>query len=181
MFLRSRFRRLGAAAVVAVVVCVVVVGIAGATGTQATATSIRALTVSGNANRPVFTITGAGLNVPTANPKASPSGQSLCPVKIAGNAGLDYGTGFYLIGWDAQPNDSNAQLYAAGRYRSSLNELDCIGIVVLSHTHTKLVFTFGSAYVQYRSQYRTLRNGDVVEVVLNAAAFATVVHYHAHP
>jgi hypothetical protein len=86
----------------------------------------------------------------------------------------------YLIAWGGQPNDSNAQLYSAGRYRPKLNELDCIGLIVLSHSPSKLVFTFGHAYAQYRSQYRQLQNGDVIEVVVNKASFATVVRYHGH-
>ena len=106
----------------------------------------------------------------------SPSGQALCPLKIKGNAGLDYGTRFYLLAFSTSTGDDKL-LYAAGRYRPTLNEFDCIGIVVLSQSPTKVSFTFGNAYAQYRSQYRTVRNGDVVEVVLNGAAFAAVVRY----
>jgi hypothetical protein len=79
-----------------------------------------------------------------------------------------------LIGWDAQPNGTNSQLYAACRRRPNLNELDCIGLVVLAHTPTKVSFTFGYAYARHRSEYRTLRNQDVIEVVLNGAALAAV-------
>jgi hypothetical protein len=150
----------------------------GASGTSARAAAvISSLSVGGSPAKPVFTITGTGLTVPAPNPRTSPSGQQLCPLKISGNAGFDYGTQFYLIDWDAQPNGTNSQLYAAGRYRPNLNELDCIGLVVLAHTPTKVSFTFGHAYVQYRSKYRTLGNQDVIEVVLNGAALATVVHF----
>jgi hypothetical protein len=142
-----------------------------------TATVISSLSIGGSPARPVFTITGAGLAVPKPNPRTSPSGQKLCPLKINGNAGFAYGTSFYLVAWDGQPNGTNKQLYAAGRYRPQLNELDCIGIVVLSKSARKVSFTFGNAYAQYRSQYQTLRSGDVVEVVLDGAAFATVAKF----
>jgi hypothetical protein len=145
----------------------------------ASAATINSLTVSGTPANPVFTVTGSGLTVPVPNPKASPSKQALCPLAISGNAGLDYGTGLYLVGWDGQTGGTNAQLYAAGRYRPTLNELDCIGLVVLSHTPTRVRFTFGHAYVQYyRAKPRLLRNGDVVEVVIGGAPYAAVVRFH---
>jgi len=151
---------------------------AGATSRAAAAT-ISSLTVSGSAARPIFTVVGRGLTLPPANPKKSPSNQPLCPLAISGNAGFDYGTQFYLVGWDAQMGDANNQLYAAGRYRPGLNELDCIGIVVLTHTPARITFTFGHAYLQYyRAKPRLIENGDVIEVVLRGASFATVVHFH---
>jgi hypothetical protein len=175
MKLRLTSRRLAAAVVlVSIPWAALLAGGASATSHHSAAV-IRSLTVSGSVSRPIFTITGVGLAVPPPNPKLSPSNQSLCPLRISGNAGLDYGTSFYLNGWDAQVGDSNSQLYAAGRYRPKLNELDCIGIVVLAHTPTHVTFTFGHAYVQYyRSKPRLLRNGDVIEVVLRGASFATV-------
>jgi len=163
-------------AALALVGCAVVAGRATA-GERVAAATITSLAVSGNPAKPIFTVTGTGLTVPAPNPSTSPSGQQLCPLKISGNAGLNYGTRFYLVAWDAQAVGTDKQLYAAGRYRPALNELDCIGIVVLSHTPTKVSFTFGRAYAQYRSQYRALRSGDVIEVVLNTAAYATVVRY----
>jgi hypothetical protein len=158
--------------------CSVLSGVAGGAGQRLATVVIKSVTVSGTPARPIFTITGSGLSVPAPSPSVSPSGQPLCPVKIAGSAGLDYGTHLYLIGWDGQPNGSNKQLYSAGRYRPKLNELDCIGLIVLSHSPSKLVFTFGHAYTQFRSQYRQLQTGDVIELVVNAASFATVVRYH---
>jgi hypothetical protein len=141
--------------------------------------AIRSLTVTGSTARPVFTVSGTGLTIPPPSPKTSPSGQPLCPLKISGNSGLDYGTRFYVIVWDGQPADSNAQLYAAGRYRPELNELDCIGIVVLKHSPTRVTFTFGHGYLQYyRGKPGLIRAGDVVDVVVNGASFATVIRFH---
>jgi hypothetical protein len=152
---------------------------AAAPAATASRPTITKLTVGGSASSPIFTLSGHGLAVPAPSPKASPSNQQLCPLSISGNAGFDYGTQFSLLAWDAQPSSSNDLLYSAGRYRPALDELDCIGIVVLAHTTTKIRFTFGHGYVQYyTAKPRLLRNGDVVEVVLRGAAFATVVHFH---
>lgn len=171
------FTRGGVVAALALVGCAALCGPAlGAHASQAAA--ITALKVSGTSSRPVFTIVGHGLSVPEPNPKVSPSNQPLCPVAISGNAGLDYGMQFSLVAWDGQPDSTNAQLYAAGRYRPSLNELDCIGIVVLSHTAERVTFTLGHAYQEYyKAKPRWLKNGDVVEVTLKGATFATVLHF----
>jgi hypothetical protein len=167
------------AAALALVVGAAIGGSALATTTRASATSIRALTVTGGPARPIFTLTGSGLSIPKPNPKTSPSNKPpMCPLIISGKAGRDYGMQFYVLAWSAGPSDNNSFMYAAGRYRPSLGELDCIGLIVLSHTAKKVVFTYGHAYQQYyRAKPRLLRNRDVIEVALNGAAIATVVHY----
>ena len=142
------------------------------------AARITSFSVRGTPTSPLFTVVGAGLAVPRANPKKSPSNQKLCPLTISGNAGFDYGTQLYVVAWDGSPTGTNAFMYAGGRYRPSLDELDCIGIVVLSHSPTRLTFTFGHGYVQYYgSKPRLLRNGDVVQVAVRGATAATVVHF----
>jgi hypothetical protein len=173
------WRGVVAAATLALVVGIVIVGTASAHGT-AGKTVITSLTVRGNPRNPIFTLTGKNLVVPKPNPATSPSGQSLCPLQITGNAGFDYGVAFYLIAWNAGVNATNAQRYAAGRYRPKLSELDCIGIIAAKQTSTtKLTFTLGHAYVQqYLTNPGPISSGDVVEVVLKGAAFATVVRYH---
>lgn len=163
---------------IAAVACALVTAAVVAAASHTAAPVIRTLTVTGSSSHPVFTVVGRGLAVPVPNPKVSPSNQPLCPLKISGNAGLDYGTGFSLIVWDGQIQDANAQMYSAGRYRPSLNELDCIGIVVLKHTPTRITFTLGHGYTQYyRAKPRLIRAGDVVEVILGRARFATVVRF----
>jgi hypothetical protein len=140
--------------------------------------AITSVTVHGRPSRPIFTVLGHGLKVPKANPTTSPSNQPLCPVVITGNAGFDYGNSFFVNMWDGQPNGTNAQLYAAGRYRPTLNELDCIGIIVLKHTAKSIKFMFGHGYQQlYAAKPRFLENGDVIEVGLKGLRFATVVHF----
>lgn len=157
------------------------VGLGGAGAAHETAlrAMVTSVVVSGAPARPVFTISGHGLTLPARNPGKAPARQPLCPLKTTGTVGFDYGTNFYLIAWDGQPTATNSQLYSAGRYRPALNELDCLGIVVLSHTPTKVAFTLGHAYTQFGS-FRALQNGDVIEVVIDGAAFATVVDYRRH-
>jgi hypothetical protein len=84
----------------------------------------------------------------------------------------------YIIVWAAQANSTNALKYSAGRYRPTLSELGCIGLIVGKPTSSKITFPPGGAYVQhYQSNPGPIQNGDVVEVVLVKAAYATVVHY----
>jgi hypothetical protein len=121
--------------------------------------SITAVKVSGSPSNPVFTVTGHGLSVPKPDPATY---QQLCPLQISGNAGFDYGNELFVIIWDGQPHDANAQLYATGRYRAALSELDCIGIVVLKRTRNRITLTLGHGYQQYYSaKPRFIHDGDV--------------------
>jgi len=153
----------------------ILVAAAPAAGNRPTITAVK---VSGSPSRPVLIVKGRGLIVPKPNPATSPSGQPLCPLHISGNAGLDYGNALFVIFWAGQPNDDNALMYAAGRYRPSLSELDCIGLVVLKHTSTQITMTLGRGYQQYyAAKPRFVRNGDVIDVGVGSARFATVVHF----
>ena len=143
----------------------------GPTAFDSAASVITSVTFSGSPAKPTVIIAGRGLSIPLPNPAVSPSNQPLCPKVIHGNAGLDYGTRFYVVAFA-----DDKLKYAAGRYRPSLGELDCIGIVVLSHTPTKVRLQFGAAYREFA--YPPLVNGDLAEVVLNGAAFGLVVRYH---
>jgi hypothetical protein len=176
--LKHRAPRHIAAGVVAAATAALLAGLALAMPSRSLGTSITSLRVTGSSSHPVFTISGSGLSVPPKSPKTSPSNQKLCPIVINGNAGFDYGTRFSLIVWNAQVNSANAQRYAGGRYRPALNELDCIGLIVLKATPRQIRFTLGAAYLQlYRTNPGLILNGDVVEVILNSARFATVVRF----
>jgi hypothetical protein len=165
-----------APALVAVAAVSLVLVTAATAGHGPTITSVK---VSGGPSHPVFTIKGHNLVVPKPNPTTSPSGQPLCPLKISGNAGLNYGTDLFVAVWDGQTNDNNALLYSGGRYRPALNELDCIGLIVAKHhTPSQITFTLGRGYQQYYgTKPRFIHNGDVIEVGDGAARFATVVHF----
>jgi hypothetical protein len=146
---------------------------AGLTRSAAPAAVITSVAFSGSPAKPTVTVTGRGLSIPAPTPSTSPSNQPLCPKVIKGNAGLDYGTRLYVTAF------SNDKLkYSAGRYRPGLQELDCIGIIVLSHSPTKIRFQFGAAYRQADFGYPHITNGDLVEVVVNGGAYGLVVRYH---
>jgi hypothetical protein len=133
---------------------------------------IRSVTFGGSPAKPVVTVVGSGLRVPPPSPSKSPSNQPLCPKVINGNAGLDYGTKFYVTAFA-----DDKLKYSAGRYRPALKELDCIGIVVLSKSPARVQFGFGAAYSQADFGYPHIVDGDLIEVVLNGAAYGLVVHY----
>lgn len=161
-----------------VAAAVVLAGLALAAPNRSLGTSITSLRATGAPAHPVFTITGRGLSIPPKNPAKSPSNQKLCPVVINGNAGFDYGTRFSLIVWNAQLNATDAQRYSGGRYRPALNELDCIGLIVIKETPKQIRFSLGAGYLQlYRTNPGLIQNGDVVEVILNSARYATVVRF----
>lgn len=164
-----------------ILVGALVAGLAAVLAGAALATAggaITSLRVTGSSSHPIFTITGRGLSVPPKSPRVSPSNQKLCPVVIKGNAGFDFGTRFSLIVWNGQLTAANAQRYAGGRYRPALNELDCIGLIVLKATPKQIRFTVGAAYLQlYQTNPGLIQNGDVVEVVLNSARYAAVVRF----
>jgi hypothetical protein len=159
-------------ALVAALTSIALAGPASVGARGAATPSITAVRFGGSPSKPVVTVTGRGLSVPAPNPRVSPSNQPLCPKTIKGNAGLDYGTALYLTAFQ---NDK--LIYAAGRYRPTLNELDCIGLIVLSHSATQIRLGLGAAYAQADFGYPKLTNGTLVEVVDGKAAFGLVVRY----
>jgi hypothetical protein len=92
-------------------------------------------------------------------------------LRIRGNAGHDYGNRFYVV----VSGRHGKRLYGAGRYKPKWNELDCIGLIVLSHSPRRITFTFGSAYRQF--SYPRLRNGQHVKVVVDARTHRIVARY----
>jgi hypothetical protein len=134
--------------------------------------SVVAVAMRGSPTRPVFQVRGTGLRVPRAQPHGSPSGKRLCHLRISGNAGHDYGNRLYVIVYKSR---HGRRLYGAGRYYPHERELDCIGLIVLSHSSRRITFTFGSAYTQYA--YPLLRNGRRVKIVLGSDAKSIVAHY----
>jgi hypothetical protein len=120
------------------------------------------LVLLGSPGRPVFRVTGRHLRVPPRRPSGSPSHRRLCQLRIRGNAGHDYGSRFYVV----VSGRHGKRLYGAGRYHPKSNELDCIGLIVLSHSSRHITFTFGSAYTQF--PYPRLRKGDRLKVVVDS-------------
>jgi hypothetical protein len=139
--------------------------------------SIGKVIFGGTPAHPGITITGSDLtydryypaSAPDPDPPYTPGDHPLCPLKLTGVQGHDYGTRLYLVDKSAQP------LWAAGRYRPGLRELDCIGIVLESWTSGAIKFRFGSGYLQGR--YPQLHNGDFVQIVWNHLTVGVHVKY----
>jgi hypothetical protein len=70
------------------------------------------------------------------------------------------------------------QNWAAGRYRPSIGELDCIGLIVTKFTSSEVDFRFGSGYAQFYPKY-TLAPGDTVQISVNGASKTVPVKYGA--
>jgi hypothetical protein len=133
------------------------------------AAAISSVTVSGTTQNPSIVVKGTNLgSKPAPNPSVSPSNQRLCPVVIKGNVGLDYGTSLYL-------NDNTGN-FSAGRYRPTLNELDCIGLIVTKFTPTEIDLRPGNGYQQFLPKYQ-LNDGDAVEIAVNGTSKTVHVKY----
>jgi hypothetical protein len=137
---------------------------------EATASAARVVLL-GSPSRPIFRVTGRHMHVPARRPSGSPSNRRLCRLRIRGKAGHDYGNRFYVV----VSGRHRRRLYGAGRYHPKTNELDCIGLIVLSHSKKRITFTFGSAYTQF--SYPRLRNGDHLKVVVGSRTHRFVAHY----
>lgn len=142
---------------------------------------ITAVKVHGAERNPVITVVGQHLGLrPAPNPTYHPLGHPpLCPTRATkplAAYGLDYGAaGLYVEDRGQTP------VWAAGRYRPQVNELDCIGLLVVSFTPTEVVLRLGAAYREPTSDRadRTyhLAEGDLVTVGVNGARFSARVHY----
>jgi len=145
------------------------------------APKITAVTFHGPERDPVITVHGLRLGArPTPNPVYQPLGHPpLCPTKPTkplAAYGLDFGSGGLFV-----DDRSQTPVWAAGRYRPQLSELDCIGLAVSSFSPTKTVFRLGAAYrepTSDRASHRyDLAEGDTVIVGVNGARFTARVHY----
>ncbi len=133
------------------------------------APTISSVTVGGTTQDPTFTIRGTDLgSEPAHDPTTTPSNQPLCPVKITGTPGYDYGTSLYL-------EDLNKKL-AAGRYIPQTRELDCLALIVTRFTATEIDFHLGGFYQQFFPKYE-ISPGDELSVVVNGASLTVHVQY----
>ena len=139
--------------------------------------SIGRVIFGGTPAHPGITITGSDLTYdrslsatpPVPNPTYTPGNHPLCPLKLTGVQGYDYGIRLYLVDKSANP------LWAAGRYRPGLRELDCIGIVLEQWTSGAIKFRLGSGYLQ--GHYPQLHDGDFVQIVWNHLTVGVHVKY----
>ena len=131
---------------------------------------ITSVVFSGSAADPSVAVHGTCLGArPAPSPAGHPSGLNGCPA-VAGDDGYDYGTNLYI----AVP----AKNWAGGRYRPSLNETDCIDLVVTKFTPTEVDFHFGRSYASFYPKF-SLNDGDAVEVGVNGATRTVHVKYGA--
>ncbi len=106
---------------------------------------ITSVTFTGSQTKPTITIRGQHLGTrPRANPAYEPIGHPpLCPpspTKPLPAYGFDYGTSLFL------EDETQEPVWSAGRYRPALNELDCVGVVVVKFTPSRVVFRLGAFY-----------------------------------
>jgi hypothetical protein len=138
--------------------------------------SIDKIIFGGTPANPGITVTGSDLTydrhysseAPTPNPPYTPGGHPGCPVNFGGVQGHDYGTRLYVVDKSAAP------LWAAGRYRPRLGELDCIGLVLKQWTSGAIQFRFGSFF---RLRHYHLNPGDFVQIVWNHLTVGVHVKY----
>jgi hypothetical protein len=169
--------RVGAAAAAGLALLVAVSGASGALGSRAKITHV---TITGTERNPVITVRGQHLGTrPLPNPAYHPLGHPpLCPpnpTKPASAYGFDYGTKLFIADSTQQPN------WSGGRYRPKLGELDCVGIIVVSFTQTKVVLRLDAAYRaplknRPNRSYHLMEN-DVFAVGVNSAQSSGQVHY----
>jgi hypothetical protein len=142
----------------------------GSSPTSTARPAINSVQFSGSPDNPTIVVRGTNLGkLPVPSPAGHPAGQNGCPV-VAGDNGYDYGTSLYIVGV--------SKAFAGGRYRPTLNETDCIDLVVTKFTQTEVDFHFGPFYAKYHSQF-SLDPGDAVRIVINGASLDVHVKYGA--
>ncbi|HEV2427035.1 MAG TPA: hypothetical protein VGS61_02310 [Acidimicrobiales bacterium] len=143
-------------------------GAAGGSTTPPPTPTISSVAFTGSPANPTVTIHGTNLGArPSPSPSGHPAGLNGCPT-VAGDVGYDYGTSLYI----AVPSKN----WSGGRYRPSLNETDCIDLVVTTFTSTEVVFHFGTFYTSQYPKF-SLSSGTPVEVGVNGATLPATVSY----
>jgi hypothetical protein len=132
---------------------------------------------TGTSTAPVITITGSGFGTkPAPNPKISPAKagakfHSTCntqPLQGNGNDGHDFGPTALGVGWGTSgPDQSSAGVYVPGSY------LDCVGLIVVRYTTTKVVLHLGCQY----ALYTPIAAGDDYQVQVAGVTRTGIVAY----
>jgi len=139
------------------------------TGKENTTSTTSTTEPTSTQQKPIIIIHGQSLGtLPPRDPTTTPSNQPLCPVAIEGTPGYDYGTRLYVAFGGV----------AAGRYRPSLNELDCLGLIVTKFTTTEVDLQIGGFYTQTYPKF-ALTAGEVVQLQVNNASTTVHVKYGA--
>ena len=146
--------------------------VAGAQGSPARA-RITSVTFTGSPSNPLVTIAGSGFGTrphPSPSYKPTPPNGTAPPYgcSTTGNVGYDYGTRLWLA--DLVPG----AIWSAGRYRPGIHELDCVGLLIMRYSSTKVVYRLGADYKVHG--YR-LNAGDPYQVAVNGAVKRGRVRY----
>jgi hypothetical protein len=147
--------------------------------------AVMSVVFHGSVASPVVDIRGHGFGLrPAANPPEPPEppyastylqGGSGCTTTTP-PVGYDYGTSLYYSSGGPHSYTSGAKL-SAGRYRPSLlprHELDCVGLIVVRYTPTRITFKLGSDYAAHH--YR-IDKGDRYELGIHSLRYHGTVHY----
>jgi hypothetical protein len=152
--------------------CVVSLG-PGSGAAVASGATITSVKFAGSAANPTVTIVGGGFGTrpqpaPTFRPRPPQGTVAPYGCTTTGNVGYDYGTQLWLS--DGAPG----RIWSAGRYRPTIKELDCVGLLVVSYSPTKIVYRLG---VDYKAHGYHLSEGNPYQVSVRGATKRGVVHY----
>jgi hypothetical protein len=140
---------------------------------------ISAVRFTGTVKKPTITITGSGFgskptpNLPISPDKAGRHYHAACATqRVAGNGkdGHDYKASDLGMNWGAQrPHGYKAGVYVRGSY------IDCIGLIIVKYTNTKVVLRPGCQY----ALYRRMKEGDAALISVNGGKKRLSVHYQS--
>lgn len=141
---------------------------AGTPKTGGSPAAISSVSFTGSVADPTVVVHGTNLGAkPAPSPAQHPAGLDGCP-KLANDTGYDYGTNLYI----AVP----AKNFSGGRYRPSVNEIDCLDLVVTKFTADEVDFHFGPFYSSAYPKF-ALAPGLQVQAAVNGVTYTTTVKY----
>ena len=137
---------------------------------------ISSVAFTGSVANPTITIRGSDFGarpqrLPAFRPEPPHGNQPpyACTTRSSlSSVGYDYGTRLWLV------DSAQGRGWSAGRYRPTLRELDCVGLVIVGYTATKVVLRLG---VDYKVHHYRLASGDPYQVAVNGADKRGVVKY----
>ena len=147
--------------------------------------SVTSVAFHGSVASPVIDIRGHGFGLRPALAPPKPPEPPYASTYLQGGSGCttttppvgyDYGTSLYYTSGGPHSYTSGAKL-SAGRYRPNLqpyHELDCVGLVVIRYTSTRITFRLGS---DYRVHHYRIDNGDRYEIGIHSLRHHGTVHY----
>jgi hypothetical protein len=101
----------------------------------------------GTVVRPTIVITGTGFGTrpahsPSYQPKPPLGNKSPYGCRSGGDVGWDYGNKLWI-----ELHPAGTATWSAGRFRPALKELDCVGLIAVSYSKTRISFRLGKDYL----------------------------------